>query len=883
MKGYREIVALENQALSAQSEHQHEEAIAAHSQALKIAEGMDRPRLVAVLFNRLGVVLEAAGRIQQAVIAYESGLNALAGESPSDLEWVIDSLRGAVKGYDAGFAYLEVSDLYSEESAADLTEAEVDDTLAVKLLINIGNAYLRQPQVGPALNAYEQALQQAEILDAPTLHAHALTHIAIIRRRRGEIDQAEDALRKALALLDRHADPLEKRTALAALAGIYRERGEIDRALETYRQAVDLYQHSADHLGEARAQAGLGHIYLLRQQWDAAQVAFQRAVDLAQRVRDEDTLCHAYWGLGRCQHVAGELDAAAESFRRSLDKIKGRRRELRTDEGKVTFLESVQDIYDHLIAVHLDRARTVARAYADALQVAEEARGQALHDLMGVRRRRFQTRQTGTRDTRLRSFPDRLDVRQEAPGISSPPEAYSPVQMAPGVESAPAIDVSGLLDDAVWSEDTIGLSDMVETAAHIPSTVPRWPDEVDDIAAVEQETPAPPPLARLVFHVLAERTGVFAVTPEGEVHAHVVGLGRDALTQRVAAVRGALDVDEVPRGATVTRDVRRSAPADSQADVEPLLRALYAELVHPVADKLPADGTPVVIEPHGPLWLLPYAALLTPENTWLADKWPLLYAPSAQLLDEIRREPDYGGPKDLKPLMVGNPTMPTIPDRDGVAIKLQPLQGAEQEARAVFALFENTEGTLLLGEAADWASVVAQMPRHGIVHLATHGIAYSESPLDSLIALGVPDGATLEDLKTRADYAGWAQGQFLRDSVLADGQRGLLTARQIVYLPLPADLVTLSACQTGLGQISGDGMIGLSRSFLVAGARAVLVSQWSVSDEATAALMAAFYQGYIELDDKALALQRAMRELRTLPEYAHPRYWAPFVVVGAEA
>ena len=77
------------------------------------------------------------------------------------------------------------------------------------------------------------------------------------------------------------------------------------------------------------------------------------------------------------------------------------------------------------------------------------------------------------------------------------------------------------------------------------------------------------------------------------------------------------------------------------------------------------------------------------------------------------------------------------------------------------------------------------MPRHGIVHLATHGIAYSESPLDSLIALGVPDGATLDDLKTRADYAGWAQGQFLRDSVLADGQRGLLTARQIVYLPLP--------------------------------------------------------------------------------------------------
>ena len=110
----------------------------------------------------------------------------------------------------------------------------------------------------------------------------------------------------------------------------------------------------------------------------------------------------------------------------------------------------------------------------------------------------------------------------------------------------------------------------------------------------------------------------------------------------------------------------------------------------------------------------------------------------------------------------------------------------------------------------------------------------------------------------------------------------MLTAQQILYLPLPADLVTLSACQTGLGQISGDGMIGLSRSFLVAGARSVLVSQWSVSDTATAKLMAAFYRHYIELDDKAIALQLAMQALRSQSEYDHPRYWAPFVVVGAE-
>ncbi len=180
--------------------------------------------------------------------------------------------------------------------------------------------------------------------------------------------------------------------------------------------------------------------------------------------------------------------------------------------------------------------------------------------------------------------------------------------------------------------------------------------------------------------------------------------------------------------------------------------------------------------------------------------------------------------------------------------------------------------------------VVARMPRHGIVHLATHGIAFAEHLLKSFIALGVPDAQELVCFRERQQQAllAWPEvKQFLGFDV-SPAQLGLLTAEEILYLPLPADLVTLSACQTGLGRISGDGMIGLSRSFLVAGARAVLVSLWSVSDAATAELMAQFYRAYRDLDD-TIALQRAMAAVRGKSEYAHPHYWAPFLVVDAEA
>jgi CHAT domain-containing protein len=477
-------------------------------------------------------------------------------------------------------------------------------------------------------------------------------------------------------------------------------------------------------------------------------------------------------------------------------------------------------------------------------------------------------------------------------------------QMAPGVDSAPAPDLSELLDDGLWQEDTDGLSTWIEEAAAIPSTVPGWP-EGDSPAQVAPGTAssqqlaaqdAPPegadaapalPLPRLLYHVLADRTAAIVVTAGGEVTGHVVALGRQALAQRVTELRQALQVEN-PRGMEVTRETGWVVLPEADDAPEPeyasLLRALYDDLVAPVAAALPADGTPVAIEPHGPLWLLPFAALQDPDGAWMADRWPLLYTPSHRVLDEIRREEDYGGPQDLVPLIVGNPTMPTLPSRHGRQIALQPLPGAEREARAVHALFDGEVGTLLTGDAADWATVVALMPQHGIVHLATHGIADAEDPLASTVALAVPDEGDMEALRQReaAGIGGWTQSKFLREFAPTEGKRGLLTARQVLYLPLPADLVVLSACQTGLGQVSGDGMIGLSRSFLVAGARSVLVSQWSVSDAATAALMAAFHRLYIEADDKAIALQAAMQAVRAQARYAHPRYWAPFVLVGAE-
>ena len=845
MDVYRDVVSLENEALAAFKEGDYLKVANLHKRVLTLARQLDNPRLMAVLFNRLGQTLEAWGNVQQAVKAYELGLQALAGEQALDLKQELQSLGSVPKGYDP-FADNTVPDLYSEKTARDLETEQAEPTLPVTLLINIGNAYLLQPQVSPALNAYQQALARIETRQAPKLRAYILANVGEILRRQGKNEEAEVSLKEALALFEAHTPPTEKRRALVLLAGIYRDRGEEERALEAYRQALELYADVEDATGEARALSGLGQLYLKLERFDKARVNYARALELALQVQDNDTLWHVYWGLGICLRKAGELSEAATLLRQSLKIILARQSSLATDEGKVTFLDSVSNVFDQLIDVHLEQARLRTGDYGDSLDVVEEARGQALLDLMNGRER--------TRPLEARS----------GTGHAHEPPPFSPVsQMAPAVPSyedfnpaaqmAPSINVNFVPEEEFRNDATE--PEVEDRALTTVETRHAEPDQFAGEASAESHAaraaPKPPPLTRLVFHIMEERTALLVVAADRSIHGQVSDLRREEVADLVTRVRRALGVDDAVQNFSRNMVVVNRQPSAAR-NHRALLRELYARLITPVEAALPAQGTPLVIEPHGALWLLPFAALLSPDDTWLADKWPLLFAPSWKTLRQIRFEPDYGNPASLKALLVGNPRMPKIHTPGGMEIELVQLPGAEEEVEGIAEQFPESQRTVKLGDNADRATILKLMSQHGILHFATHGIAYSDSPLDSCVVLAEAEGESL------------------------------LTARDIMYQSLATDLVSLSACQTGLGKTSGEGMIGLSRAFLVAGARAVLVSLWNVSDMATAELMTAFYRSYLESDDKAVALQRAMRELRALSEFEHPSFWSPFVIVGAE-
>ncbi|MEO1673035.1 MAG: CHAT domain-containing protein, partial [Cyanobacteria bacterium J06631_2] len=264
-------------------------------------------------------------------------------------------------------------------------------------------------------------------------------------------------------------------------------------------------------------------------------------------------------------------------------------------------------------------------------------------------------------------------------------------------------------------------------------------------------------------------------------------------------------------------------------------RDAYKMLITPIKDLLPQDPEELVVFiPQGSLFLVPFPALQNSAGEFLIEQHTLQLSPSIQTLG--MKQP--AAIDSSQALIVGNPA--PMPD------SLSQLSGAEAEAKAIAKILGTTA---IIGEAATETTAIARMQEAKLIHLATHGLFDEHQGLQSSLAFS-----------TR------------------DNQDGFLTAEEILDLDLAADLVVLSACNTGRGKITGDGVVGLSRSFLLAGAQSTMVSLWYVPDLATSALMTDFYQQLQGDLSQPQALRRAM--LNTMETYPSPREWAAFVLVG---
>lgn len=263
-------------------------------------------------------------------------------------------------------------------------------------------------------------------------------------------------------------------------------------------------------------------------------------------------------------------------------------------------------------------------------------------------------------------------------------------------------------------------------------------------------------------------------------------------------------------------------------------RALYDGLIAPV-EPLFQGRRRLYLVPHGPLHYIPFQALIAPDgDTLLRSEGPqLIYGPSASLLFRYgRTEPDRA---PAPCLAVGY-------NGDGATR----LQFAEEEARSIARL---TGGRALAGPTSKKSTLYREAPNHRLLHLSCHGDFDPASPLASALHLAPGESLTALDV--------------------------------LQHLRLRCDLVTLSACESGLSRVRrGDELMGLIRAFMYAGAPALVSTLWRVDEHSTRILMERFYQELQTGAGFAEALKQAQLYLKNQPRFADPYYWAPFILVG---
>lgn len=338
-----------------------------------------------------------------------------------------------------------------------------------------------------------------------------------------------------------------------------------------------------------------------------------------------------------------------------------------------------------------------------------------------------------------------------------------------------------------------------------------------------------------------ERTFVFAIAPKRD--------GRRRLVVRTIAISSRELKERVSRFAMLVEQRNLRVPE--------LASELYEILIGPIESDIRLART-VCIVPDSWLWRVPFHALGKRRGSALIETVAVFYAPSITVLGaaESRRERRTGDKPKL--LAFANPTVAAKTASLYRAFDPNAPLGAipetESEVRAIAGIYGRTS-RIHIGNAARETTFKREAPSHDILHIATHGIVHDNAPMFSSLLLNASPH---------------------------DEDDGVLEAREIAALTLNADVVVLSACETGKADwVNGDGVVGLSWAFLAAGCPTTVVSQWKAQSAATATLMVELHRHLARGLSKPEALRHAQLALRRDRRYRNPFYWAPFVVIGA--
>ncbi len=707
-----------------------------------------------------------------------------------------------------------------------------------------------------AIQCFQKSVEAAGAAGNSQWEAQALNNLGVAYFQVGDYGKALESHQQQLALAQQLQNPSAQGQALVALATVYSALGNYEKAIEYYRQSLDSAPEADAPQWKGTALRNLGIVYITLEKYEKAIEFQQQALALAQKSGDRRGEGQALGNLGIAYFSLGDYAYAIEFSNQHLAVMRqvGDRRGEGQALGNLGLAYYALKDYQKAIDRHRQHL-AIARQMGDrpAEGYALQNLGEALHK-NGQLQEAAETLRAGIEIlSSIRAGLGEDDLKKVSI-FDRQINAYAALQevLVAQNKTSEALEVAERGRARAFVELLAkragGNNSQLATVAS-PNI-----ERIKKIARSHNSTLVAYSIIKNPFDIEGRRQKlesdiyIWVVSPAGEVAFRRVdlqsprgGAQEVSLENQVSRSRDSIGV----RGAGAVSRIGRVEIGNLSRQTKDLQR-MYQMLIEPIADLLPVNPNErVTFIPQNELFLVPFGALQDASGKYLIEKHTILTAPSIQVLDLTRRQRNRGAGDAL---VVGNPTMPSVSPKPGQpAQQLPPLPGAEREAVEIAKMLR-TEA--LTGNRATKEAVLQRLSKARIVHLATHGL------LDDL-GSGVPGVLALAP---------------------TDTDSGLLGAGEIIDLKINAGLVVLSACNTGKGRITGDGVIGLSRSWISAGATSVLVSLWYVPDAPTAELITEFYRQMQGTSDKALALRNAM--LATMKQHPNPRDWAGFTLIG---
>lgn len=825
--------------------------------SLQLAEATGDKKGTSNVLNNLGLLASAQGDFAQALAYYRRSLQ-LAGElaDKANIAYTFNNI-GAVYFSQGNYALA----LENYQQSLKLKEEIGDKASIPGSLTNIGQLHREQGNYAQALDFLQRSLKLKEELKDKAGIANTLNSIGIVYYFQKNYAQALDYFQKSLQLREELKDKPGLAEAISNIGLIHDAQGDYQRAIEYYQRGLKIKEELGDKAGIANGLSNVAASYLDAGQYALALENAERSSAMAAQLGIPPVLWSARTTAGMSHLALKQNDRARQAFLDAIATVEKLRGQVAgTEQDQQRYFEDKLSPYYAMVELSVSE-----KNYAEALAYAERSKSRTLLDVLSNGRVNITKAMTADEISR-----DRALLGE----VSSLNTQISRLKLQPKAEAQRLAELNTRLEKARLEYESFQTSLF---ASHPELKVQRGQTQpliLDDAQALLHDAKT----ALLEFVVAEDKTYLFVLTKAattGKQNSSPVTLSIYPLAIKSKELAGLAD-SFLKRVAE--RDLTVKEPA----------RQLYDLLVKP-AEKQLQGIKKLCIVPDGPLWNLPFQALLQEDKGYLLEQYAIFYAPSLSVLREMQRkgaqlrlaqrQPNVA-PAQARTLAkvsyvasspelfaLGNPALngeKTVAARTGLRDEpLDPLPEAEKEVKRLGQLYGAERSMVLIGDKAVEETVKAFAGKYQVIHFAAHAILDDRNPMYSKIILSPQREHPAED--------------------------GLLETWEIMKLDLNAEMVVMSACQTARGRVgAGEGIIGMTWALFNAGVPSAVVSQWKVDSARTSELMVEFHKNLLRhraggkaAASKSEALREAALKLLHGP-YNHPAYWAGFILIGDE-